>query len=234
MFLDDISIYRLITRFICLSCKNVIHLKKNDMTSIITGDIIHSKKASPQIWLEKLKSELNNAGSNPKTWEIYRGDSFQVEIEDPSITLLATIKIKAAIKSIKQIDVRMGIGIGEKTYEASNITESNGTAFVYSGEIFEKLVKEKQNLTIATSSEEFNKEMNLLLRFALIAMDNWTKNSAEMVYLALTNPGYSQKELGEMLGIKQNTVSNRLKRAYFEELSELLTRYQIKIKEIFK
>ncbi len=204
------------------------------MTSIITGDIVHSQKVSPQIWLEKLKSELSTFGTNPDNWEIYRGDSFQVEIENPLNALWATIKIKAAVKCIKQIDARMAIGIGEKNYESSNITESNGTAFVYSGAIFEKLVKEKQNLAIATSSEPFNKEMNLLLRFALIAMDNWTANSAEMVFLALTNPGCSQKELGEMLGIKQNAVSNRLKRAYYDEITDLLTMYQIKIKEIIE
>jgi DNA-directed RNA polymerase specialized sigma24 family protein len=55
-----------------------------------------------------------------------------------------------------------------------------------------------------------------------------------MVHLALSNPGYSQKELGEMLGIKQNTVSNRLKRAYYDEILELLTRYQTKTIEIIK
>lgn len=202
------------------------------MTSIITGDIIGSQKSNPQIWLEKLKSELNSIGSNPETWEIYRGDSFQLEVADPSFALITVIKIKAAIKSIKHIDVRIAIGIGDKTYKASTITESNGSAFVYSGEIFESLVKEKQNLAIATLSEEFSQEMNLLFRFALIAMDNWTINSAEMVHLALKNPGYSQRELGEILGIKQNAVSNRLKRAYYDEISELLIRYQNKIKEI--
>lgn len=202
------------------------------MTSVITGDIIHSQKASPQIWLEKLKSELNSEGSNPETWEIFRGDSFQIEIADPSLALVKAIKIKAAIKCIKQIDVRMAIGVGDKTYQAENITESNGSAFVNSGEIFEKLVKEKQNLAIATPSEEFNREMNLLFRLALIAMDNWTINSAEMIHLALCNPGFSQKELGKILGIKQNAVSNRLKRAYYDEISELIIRYQNKIKEI--
>ncbi|MBN1117402.1 MAG: hypothetical protein JXA77_09375 [Bacteroidales bacterium] len=202
------------------------------MTSIITGDIIHSQKASPTIWLNKLKSELNALGRNPETWEIYRGDSFQVEITDPSLALLTSIKIKAAIKCIKHIDVRLAIGIGDKTYQATNITESNGSAFVNSGDIFESLVKKKQNLAISTPSVEFNKEMNLLFRLALIAMDNWTINSAEMIHLTLSNPGYSQKELGKMLGIKQNAVSNRLKRAYYDEISELIKRYQNKIKEI--
>lgn len=202
------------------------------MTSIITGDIVHSQKASPNIWLDKLKSELNALGRNPETWEIYRGDSFQVEITDPALALPASIKIKAAIKCIKHIDVRMAIGVGEKTYGATTISESNGSAFVNSGDIFESLVKAKQNLAIASPSAEFNKEMNLLFRLALIAMNNWTTNSAEMVRLALEHPEYSQKNLGKILGIKQNAVSNRLKRAYYDEISELINRYQHKIKEI--
>lgn len=212
--------------------KNDIFEKRDKMTSIITGDIINSQKVSPHIWLQKLKLELNRVGKNPLTWEIYRGDSFQVEIKDPLMTLLTALKIKAAIKSIKEMDVRLAIGVGNKTHEASNITESNGSAFVYSGEIFESLVKVKQNLAIATPSNEFNKEMNLLFRFALIVMDNWTVNSAEMVYLALSHPDHSQKELGEILKIKQNAVSSRLKRAYFAEISDMLVWYQNKIKEV--
>jgi hypothetical protein len=199
------------------------------MTSIIIGDIIHSQKSSPELWLEKLKTELNKTGTNPETWEVYRGDSFEIEIKDPSLSLLNAIKIKAAIKTIKKIDVRMAIGIGEKTYDAKKITESNGPVFVYGAEIFENMVTKKQNLAIASPSEALNNEINLLLRFALIAMDNWTVNSAEAVHLALNNPGYTQKELGKILGIKQNAVSNRLKRAYFNDISELLNQYQNKI-----
>lgn len=202
------------------------------MTSILTGDVIHSQRISPQYWLDKLKSELNLLGKNPVVWEIYRGDSFQAEVADPSLALLTAIKIKAAIKSTKQIDVRIAIGVGEKTYQSRSITESNGSAFVNSGELFEHLVKVKQNLAIATPSEELNRELNLLFRLALIAMDNWTVNSAEAIYLALGNPGLSQKEMGEMLGIKQNAVSNRLKRAYYDEIIELLKRYQDKIVEV--
>ena len=204
------------------------------MTSIITGDVINSQKVSPLIWLQKLKQELDGVGENPLTWEIYRGDSFQVEVTDPSRALLTAIKLKAAIKSIKEMDVRLAIGVGNKTYETSKITESNGSAFVYSGETFESLVKSKQNLAIATISDKFNQEMNLLFRFALIVMDNWTANSAKVVYLALTNPGYSQKELGKALNIKQNTVSATLKRAYFAEISDMLVWYQNKIKEVIE
>lgn len=199
------------------------------MTSIITGDIIDSQKSNPHDWMEKLKAELDKIGKNPGTWEIYRGDSFQVEVMDITRALETAIKIKAALKCIKKIDVRMAIGLGDKNYQASKITESNGSAFVNSGEIFEKLVKQKQNLAIASPSEAFNQEMNLLLRLALIVMDNWTVNSAEVVHLALCNPGFSQKQLGDILKIRQNAVSTRLKRARFDEISDLLGQYQTKI-----
>ena len=202
------------------------------MISIITGDVINSQKVSPHIWLQRLKLELDGVGKSPLTWEIYRGDSFQVEVTDPSRALLTAIKIKAAIKSINEMDVRLAIGVGNKTYEASKITESNGSAFVYSGETYESLVKSKQNLAIATPSNKLNQEMNLLFRFALIVMDNWSVNSAKVVYNALTNPGYSQEELGKALNIKQNSVSSALKRACFSEISDMLVWYQNKIKEV--
>lgn len=203
------------------------------MTSIITGDIIHSKSVKPESWLPVLKSELMAIGPNPLIWEIYRGDSFQLEVEDVASALDTAIKIKASLKCIKGIDVRMAIGIGQKSYNAAKITESNGSAFVHSGELFEQFSKNRQSLAVASASKKFDNEINLLLRLALIAMDNWLIIQAQTVKFALENPELSQKELGEKLGIKQNAVSNRLKRAYFDEIKALADMYKIKIKEFY-
>src|SRR5680860_726664 len=115
------------------------------MIAIITGDIINSRNVDAQKWMPELKTVLNKYGSEPKTWEIYRGDSFQIETL-PIDALKAAILIKSTIKQFKALDVRLAIGIGEKTYESEKITESNGSAFVYSGEAFEKL--KKQTLSI--------------------------------------------------------------------------------------
>lgn len=202
------------------------------MTSVITGDIIHSQSVDPKQWLSILKRELNDIGKTPLNWEIYRGDSFQVEVTRPEEALERAIRIKASVKCIKEIDVRMAIGIGDKSYLSNSILESNGTAFIYSGEQFEQLTKMKQNLAIATPSPEFNDEMNLFIRLSLIAMNSWSAHSAEMVLLALSHPGKSQKELGEIIGIKQNAVSNRLKRAYFDEITSLMEMYRIKLNKM--
>jgi hypothetical protein len=72
--------------------------------------------------------------------------------------------------------------------------------------------------------------MNLYLKLSLIAMDNWTVNAAEVVKIAIENPGKSQEALGQFMGIKQNAVSNRLKRAYYEEIMEVNEMYSIKLK----
>jgi hypothetical protein len=126
----------------------------------------------------------------------------------------------------------MALGLGSRTYNAPRITESNGSAFVHSGEKFEMLKNEKQNLSIKSDWPDFDKEINLLLKIILIPMDSWTINSAEAVKVAIENPGKSQEELGLMLGVKQNAVSNRLKRAYYGEVMEVNEMYKTKLKAL--
>lgn len=199
------------------------------MIAVITGDIINSKRINPKKWLKPLKKELDAIGSSPKSWEIYRGDSFQVIINNPPDALKIAIKIKSVLKSNPDIDVRMAIGIGARTHNAQKITESNGTAFIHSGEKFEMLRKEKQNLAIKSDWPIFDTEMNLYIKLALIAMDSWTANAAEIVNTALENPGKLQEDLGKIVGIKQNAISNRLKRAYFDEIMQMNEMYVTKL-----
>ncbi len=108
------------------------------MTSVITGDIIKSREQSnPEVWINALKGALSTLESDTKYWEIYRGDSFQIEIRDIYRSFEAAVYIKACIKMIKGLDVRLAIGIGNKTYQGKDVTESNGEAFVFSGETLE-------------------------------------------------------------------------------------------------
>ncbi|RYF21981.1 MAG: transcriptional regulator, partial [Flavobacteriales bacterium] len=78
------------------------------MKAVITGDIINSR-ALPPIWINTLKSALENLFGKQIKWEIFRGDSFQVEL-DAKDALINAIYIKACIKTLKNADVRMGIG----------------------------------------------------------------------------------------------------------------------------
>ncbi|MGB0879832.1 MAG: SatD family protein [Polaribacter sp.] len=191
------------------------------MTSVITGDIINSRNTSSKIWLQLLKEIFKelNAG------EIYRGDSFQIEIEDVSSSLFTTIFIKSRLKIIKEIDVRMAIGIGSKNFDADIVTEANGEAFINSGYAFDHLLK-KQTLAIKSPWKEVDEEINIGLNIGLLVMDHWTQNSAEFVKTSLEKKHFTQKEIAEYLNISQSSASERRKRAGFDEIMQLEKRYR--------
>lgn len=201
------------------------------MTSVITGDIIDSRKNESQHWVEDLKKILSPIGKTPAQWEVYRGDEFQIEIENPEDAFLTAVLIKAHLRSIKS-DARMSIGFGNKTHSAAKISESNGTAFINSGELFETLKKQKVTLAMRTGDAVFDEKMNLMIQLALTFMDSWLVQSAEFVAKAIENPILSQEELGQILGINQAAVSRRQKRAQFDLVMNLDRYFKTQIKQL--
>ncbi len=199
------------------------------MIVILTGDIINSRKVPSKKWMDDLKSIFQSIGKSPNDWEIYRGDEFQLEIKTIEDALTIAFQIKAFFKSI-DLDVRMSLGFGDKTHKARKITESNGSAFIRSGETFETLKKQKLNLAINSGNEVFDTEINLMLRLSLTFMDNWLAQSAEFVLTAIENPSLSQEEIGVKLGINQAAVSRRRKRAQFDLVMEMEHYFRNKIK----
>lgn len=201
------------------------------MTSVITGDIIGSRQQKSEHWVENLKKILAPFGKTPSQWEIYRGDEFQIEINNPEDALLAAILVKAHLRTIKS-DARMSIGFGDKTHNAERISESNGSAFINSGELFETLKKQKVNLALRTGDLDFDEKLNLMLQLALTFMDSWLVQSAEFVAAAIENPTLSQEELGQKLGINQAAVSRRQKRAQFDLVMNLDRYFRKQIKQL--
>jgi len=196
------------------------------MTSILTADIINSRSTQDVSWLiNSLKKILNIYGNSPKTWEIYRGDSFQLEINNCENAFFTALQIKSALKATENIDVRIGIGIGEKEFSTSKITESNGEAFINSGYAFDNYLK-KQNLAIKTPWKEVDEELNIAFELALLTINSWTQNSAEIFKLSLENRNATQKEISKILGISQSSVSERQKRAGFEPIMKLEKRFK--------
>ena len=201
------------------------------MIGVITGDIVNSRKLSSKIWIDGLKKLLNTFGKTPIEWDIYRGDEFQLEIKNPEEALIIALQIKSYFKSIK-LDVRMSIGLGEINYKAKKISESNGTAFSRSGEVFETLKKQKINLAINSGNQSFDTKINLMLRLSLTFMDKWLAQSAEFVLIAIENPSFSQEEIGVKLNINQAAVSRRRKRAQFDLVMEMENYFRKKINTI--
>lgn len=201
------------------------------MVSIITGDIVNSRKLSSEVWIEGFKALLRKFGKTPTDWEIYRGDEFQLEIKQPEHALFVALQLKAYFKKLR-LDVRMSIGIGDKTYTGQKISESNGSAFLRSGEVFQLLKKQKVNLAVNSGNTALDVDLNLKLRLASTFMDGWLPQSAELVLTAMQNPNLSQDGIGQLLGINQAAVSRRRKRAQYDLLLETENDFRQKIKNI--
>lgn len=196
------------------------------MQAVITGDIVNSREVNTAHWLPELKKRLQEISEN---WEIFRGDSFQLLVAAEKAILCAFL-IKAAIRQIKPLDVRLAIGLGTVDYRAKEITQSNGSAFVFSGACFDTL--KKRTLALKSHNEAFDEVMNLVLILTAKFADEWTEAAAQAIETALCFPEDNQKQWAERMNKSQSTVNEALKRAGFDEIKQVLHYYNHQIQSL--
>ena len=198
------------------------------MIAVITGDIINSRKVTSEVWLPRLKHYLSQKVNDREKWEIYRGDSFQLETDlDKALDIV--MSIKALIKSNNVVDVRMSIGIGDREFKGAKITESYGSAFINSGESFEKL--KSNTLIIKTPFEEFDEYFNPILNLISFISDSWKPVTAETIFHTLNNRSLMQKEIAERLEKDSTTINKALKRGAYDELIQIINLFSKKISQ---
>ncbi|MBW3521551.1 MULTISPECIES: SatD family protein [unclassified Chryseobacterium] len=201
------------------------------MIAVITGDIINSQHADTQVWITKLKDLLENWGNAPQVWEIYRGDEFQFKcnIDDVFWHFLA---IKSLIKSQENLDVRIAIGIGQENFSSEKITESNGSAYVNSGRLLNDLKSDGDTVSIKTSNDPIDRDLNILLKWASKDFDKWTMATSEIIHEMIMNKDITQEDLAKKFAISQSSISQRLKRANYELIVETNQYFRKKISEL--
>lgn len=200
------------------------------MFACIAGDIVDNTQtdlAKVHLLLKSVAEEyaLDNY------FGIFRGDGFQLICRDTDNALKCALIIKARLRAEQDANARMSIGLGAIQNLQDNIATSTGDALTRAGRALDQLKQINQNLFI-TSDHPLDAYMNTCLKLAATYMDKWLKNSAEITYLQLVQPGKTQHELGEILGIKQSTASRRASRAYFDETLRLLDLYKRYINDI--
>ena len=183
--------------------------------SVITGDIVHSKKIKPKVWLPLLEEALSKYATKSSSWKIYRGDSFQLEV-DLDTLFYALFYIKASIKTEALLDVRMAVGVGEKTHKGKSVMTSNGSAYIFSGEMFDSL--KKSILGIKTAWHDVDELLNLILNLAMLQTEKWNPNLSKTVLFMLNNPNLTQFDAAVKLEKNQAQLSRELKRAGYEEI----------------
>lgn len=206
------------------------------MQAVITGDLIDSTKYAPQeldTILTTLNKEFESIKSrNNADFKIFRGDSFQGIVLDPSEALNAVFTIKTAINKLANTnskisgltDFRIAIGIGSVNLKRQSILESNGEAFQFSGRTLDSMKSDYPRLLLKTSNTNLDEEFNVNFSLLDSVMSKWSRASAEVVYYL--HKGLKEKEIAEVLGINQSAVNHRKKAANWDSIALLLRRYK--------
>lgn len=181
--------------------------------AILTGDIVNSRKVDMKEWLPVLEECLGYYSNN---FDIFRGDSFQIAV--PIETSIESVfLIKAALRTIESLDVRIGLGLGEVSYWDTHIKNSTGEALINSGEAFDAL--DKNLIHVKSPWEAWDEATNIMLQLAMELANRWTLNMAQTVHEQIKNPKANQKELAQLLNRKyQSQISTELGNANWQKI----------------
>ena len=181
--------------------------------AILTGDVVNSRKADIQKWLPVLEENLHYYSNN---FDIFRGDSFQVAVPLEQC-IEALFLIKATIRAIEPLDVRIGLGLGEVSYWDAHIKNSAGDALIRSGEAFDAL--DKNLINVKSPWSEWDEPTNIMLNLATELANRWTQNMAQTVATQIKNPDANQSELAKILKKKyQSQISTELGNANWHKI----------------
>lgn len=185
----------------------------NGMYAILTGDIVGSRRVETQEWLPHLESVLTHYTNN---FDIFRGDSFQAAVPIEKC-IEAVFFIKASIRCIEPLDVRIGLGIGEVSYWDTHIKNSMGEAFINSGEAFDRL--EKNYIYVRSPWKDWDEPTNIILQLSTELANRWTFNMAQTIATMIKNPESNQQEIANLLNKKyQSQISTELGNASWQKI----------------
>jgi hypothetical protein len=116
--------------------------------AVVTGDVVQSARLSSQKFKD-VQEIIRHASDEvaqffpdraPFPIEVFRGDSWQLLITDPTDALRIGLFLRAYLRAnAKHVDTRISIGVGPiDTQPAQTVGEGRGEAFRLSGELLDK------------------------------------------------------------------------------------------------
>lgn len=204
--------------------------------AIITGDVVNSTKLKA----EERSVMLNSLQQIPEllyplqniSIEIFRGDSFQLRVSDPTIALRCALAIRAWLRShrleySKILDARIAVGVGTLDYESEDLSTSDGEAFRLSGRLLDGMIKSR--LEVQTPWLDVNEELKLLTAFADDIVSSWSCNQSKIILQSLIT-SKSHVELSQQLEISRQMVDKSLKASKEYLIEGYINRYENLIK----
>ncbi|WP_181306371.1 hypothetical protein [Rufibacter sp. XAAS-G3-1] len=233
---------------------------------VLTGDIVDSTKLT-SIERARLEERLNEGLTKivgKQNYELYRGDSFQIVINEPSTALRTAIKIRCLLrKSLIKEDL---YNEAKETYPSEKKGRNLSTLhFSYKKNVVDARIsigigaKGYSSQNIKTSDGE-------AFQLSGRTLDNLKSKGQKLVVTTQNKPfndyidvicsfldvfinnwslqqaevvyelleGKKQIEIAEMINIKQASVSQRINTAHWQEIEKAINLFEKKVKEIYE
>lgn len=204
-------------------------MKDDRLYAVLSGDIVGSRRFSGvgPVIRDAIKGAYLSAeetfGGALLGVDVFRGDSWQLLIDSPALALRSGLLMRALMKANEQlpkIDSRLAIGVGTVEFvDRANLSESQGEAFVLSGEALDGLRDMKVRMAVrfpearhdAHGAFEAQATLDVVMALLDTICQEWTARQSAAIAGALMRLG--QTQIGERLAITQPAVSQALSAA---------------------
>jgi len=201
------------------------------MQAVLTADIVNSTLLTDEHFIA-LVNEIKSVYKG-ELIEFYRGDSFQVLIQDAEYALIEAIKSRLLAKSFEDyqtLDIRISISIGNVESKVPALSSNMDKIFVNSGRLFDNFTNSNRKLLMSCGDEEKDFTFEIIAEYLDSLLEAMTSKQALVIYHMLS--GTQQKDIAGKLQLSGATISKHVKTAHFDELQRLLEKYKIFVKKI--
>lgn len=177
---------------------------EDSVLAVLTGDLVASSRLEAG-QLNKVTAAIADAvaafgrlhpGSIIGAPDFYRGDSWQVALAMPRLSLRLAVLLRAAVISRGKTDTRVAIGIGGgNTVSKTRISQSVGNAFLRSGRALDDIGSRRLALGMPDAPPDTGRLVSSVVTLLDHVIAGWTAKQAEAVRLVLENPGKADIDL---------------------------------------
>jgi hypothetical protein len=210
--------------------------------AVFTGDLIKSSNASRSraeatiACISDTAARIGRIIGKDTRFTRFRGDGWQMVIEEPGAFLLASVLIVARLRMGKGLlKTRASIGVGPvDTLGTEDLRDAAGFAFTISGRGLDATGRDRDWVMSSTPDDPVgllgNKRLDhrllgdvdwydsVLLNLVMFNAGKWTAAQAEAIALALENDDETQGKLANRLGITRQALNLRLTAAGYSPI----------------
>ncbi len=190
-------------------------MRHTSLTAVLTGDLIRSRKATPQAVaaamqvLQQAADDFGKIHDETPRFTRFRGDGWQIHLSAPNLAYDATLYLVARLRAAAtKIDTRISIGIGTtRTIGTHDLSDASGTAFFASGDHLETMSPRRQ---FSYAGAHVWPYQIALFDLAEFMTKGWTSAQAEAAALDILGPKRTHDDIAAQLGITRQAVQSRL------------------------